>query len=132
MFDDDGSGELDFGEFSNLVVALGVENISEDFAFKAVVPKMSHYGHDHLVRWLHDDGDSDICEVTGKNVPALQRCCRAIIMQRAVEGLLYSTILLAAVISGIQNYSAEAKWEGKWRPYTQLCHRCTRDPAQNI
>eukprot|EP01052_Picozoa_sp_SAG31_P036988 SAG31_NODE_4699_length_3025_cov_10.720096_3_plen_205_part_00 len=114
VFDDDGSGELDFEEFSNLVVALGVENISEDFQFKEIVPKMSHYGHDHLVRWLHDDGDSDICEVTGEGVPMLQRCCRAIIMKRSVEGMIYFTILFAAVVSGIQNYSAEAKWEGEY------------------
>ena len=82
------------------------------------VPEMSHYAHDHLVRWLHDDADAGLGGTidelgTGANVPALQKCARAIILRKEVEAFIYFTILSAAVVSGVQNYSADPRFKGE-------------------
>jgi hypothetical protein len=74
-YDADGSGSLDFAEFTNIIVLLGVHG---SVLADPKVTKIPHYGHDHLVRWLHDDGTGNINELgTGKNVPPLRKCSRA-------------------------------------------------------
>jgi voltage-gated sodium channel len=109
-YDADGSGDLDFGEFTNIVVALGVHDTV--FADPKVT-KISHYGHDHLVGWLHDDGSGSVNQLgTGENVPPLRKCSRAMVLRREVEYVIYMSILLAAVVSGVQNYDADPQFEG--------------------
>ena len=42
----------------------------------------------------------------GPDTPIIQRKCRRVIMSPAVERVIYFAIVVAAVLSGVQNYDA--------------------------
>jgi voltage-gated sodium channel len=56
-------------------------------------------------------GDGDVCSA---QVPIVQRVCRHIVISKPVELFIYFCIVLAAVVSGIQNMSIEFDDETLW------------------
>ena len=117
-FDTDRSGEIDFAEFVQLVIALGVADIDmSDEGHMMGVATISHYGRDSLTRWLGDDGEDGHGDVTGPHVPVTQRTCRKIVMRRETELLVYLCIVLVAIMSGVENFYADRRNEfeaGSW------------------
>ena len=115
-FDTDENGSIDFEEFLAMMDIMGWndEHTLSDKDLRQL--QVSSYGQASIVRWLEDDHDCGVLDdhdgdVTGPDIPSLQRFCRTVSLDANAEKFIYLCIFVAAIVSGMQSYTVHSEFE---------------------
>ena len=115
MMPQSGDGSIDFDEFRNMMDALAGPDreVADDHEDLKGLAKISYYGQASICRWLEDDHEKgdDSGDVMGPDVPYVQRLARQLALMKPFEQLMYTCIVIAAVVSGMQSYRVDSEYE---------------------